>query len=108
MQLLQNYFKGVLMENQSGEEVLQGEGASVKVSDKSWVMALGLVFFLGIFGVHRFYLGRNVSGGIMLVCTVIGFLTLIPLIFTGLWAFVDFIRIIIGSLKDSNGLPLAK
>lgn len=52
------------------------------------IVAALLAFFLGIFGVHRFYLGRIGSGIVMLVltCTVVGTLV------TGPWALIDFIR----------------
>ena len=60
---------------------------------KSWIAALLLVFFFGILGIHRFYLGYTVIGIIQLL-TFGGF---------GIWVFVDFIRIIIKDLKPKNG-----
>ncbi len=55
---------------------------------KDKLAAALLAFFLGIFGVHRFYLRRTVSAVVMLVltCTVFG------VIITGLWSIIDFIR----------------
>ncbi len=44
---------------------------------KKWV-ALLLVLFLGMMGIHRFYLGRNASGAVMLVVFVLG--VLIPIV----------------------------
>lgn len=60
---------------------------------KSWIIALVLCFFLGFLGIHRFYLGYQGLGLLML--------------FTGglfgvLWL-IDLIRIAIGGLKPKNG-----
>lgn len=44
---------------------------------KKWVASL-LALFLGMMGIHRFYLGRNASGAVMLVVFVLG--VLIPIV----------------------------
>ncbi len=44
-----------------------------------------LCIFLGVLGVHRFYLGRIGSGIAMLILSI----TFIGLIVSGLWAFID-------------------
>ncbi|MDO4649109.1 MAG: TM2 domain-containing protein, partial [Eubacteriales bacterium] len=87
-------------------------GGMMPVSDKSKLTAALLCLFFGGFGVHRFYLGHSALGGVMVGLTVFGILTSI-LIFgifivigVGVWAFVDFIMILTGSIKDANGLPL--
>jgi TM2 domain-containing membrane protein YozV len=72
--------------------------AAAKVSDKSWVTTILLCFFFGAFGFHRFYLGKILTG-------ILQLLTLGGL---GIWALIDFIRIIVGNLKDANGLPLKR
>jgi len=64
----------------------------VAVSDKGFVPTILLCFFLGTFGIHRFYVGK-VGTGIML-------LTLGGL---GIWTLVDFIIIVTGGFKDSAG-----
>lgn len=64
--------------------------------DKNYVAAVLLSFFLGGFGVDRFYLGR-IGTGILKLLTVGGL---------GIWAVIDFLRIAFGSLRDKNGLPL--
>ena len=58
--------------------------------------AILLCFFLGSLGIHRFYLGYTLIGVIQLL-TFGGFL---------IWAIIDLIRLIIGSLKDSEGNDL--
>ena len=64
---------------------------------KSKLTAILLCFFLGSLGIHRFYLGYTIIGVIQL------------LTFGGLliWVIVDLIRLIIGSLKDSEDNDLA-
>lgn len=47
----------------AGEVVTQST-----MSDKSKVAAALLSFFLGMLGIHRFYLGRVGSGAVMLIC----------------------------------------
>jgi thiol:disulfide interchange protein len=61
--------------------------------DRSWLVALLLCFFLGGLGLHRFYLGYNGLGLLMLFTG--GF-------FGVLWL-IDFFRILIHSLKPKNG-----
>lgn len=65
---------------------------------KDWLTALLLCFFLGVFGVHRFYTGH----------TGLGVLQLVTLGGCGIWALVDFIMIIVGSFKDADGHLLVK
>lgn len=65
-------------------------------SGKSWVATLLLCFFFGVLGFHRFYIGK-IGTGILQLLTLGGL---------GIWALIDFILIIIGSLKDGDGLPI--
>ena len=63
---------------------------------KSKLTAILICFFLGSLGIHRLYLGYTLIGVLQLL-TFGGFL---------IWAIVDFIRLIIGSLKDFEGNDL--
>lgn len=40
-------------------------------TDKNRVMAALLAFFVGVFGVHWFYIGKKIYGIIMLLCAVL-------------------------------------
>ena len=81
-----------------------GQGAYA-TPPKQWIVALLLAFFVGIFGIHNFYLGYTTKGIIQLVLT----LTFIGLIVSGIWAFIDFIMLLMraGSFAtDAQGQPL--
>jgi TM2 domain-containing membrane protein YozV len=65
-------------------------------SDKSNTVALLLCFFIGILGVHRFYVGK-VGTGILQLVTLGGL---------GIWALVDMIMIILQKFTDSEGNTL--
>ena len=60
------------------------------ISPKSRLAALLLCWFFGIFGVHRFYVGK-VGTGLLMLFTGGGL---------GIWTLVDFILIIVGSFRD--------
>lgn len=70
---------------------------------KSKLVAVLLCFFLGGFGVHDFYLGYTSYGIIKIVltvCTGVG---------GSIWALIDFIRLLTGSIsKDAKGVELKK
>ena len=96
------------------------------LSGKSKITAALLAFFLGGFGVHSFYMGNNKKGFIQLGITILGLALVIAgiasfatgatvtisgtiligylLLFgVGIWAFVDFIRILTGGLTPEEG-----
>lgn len=57
------------------------------------LVAFLLCFFVGVLGIHRFYLG-HIGIGIVQLLTVGG---------CGIWTLIDFIRIITGDLKAKDG-----
>jgi len=70
---------------------------------KSKIIAALLAFFLGGIGIHKFYLGCNTAGIIMLVLFLAGFVVLgIPTLVIGLIAFIEFILYLIKSDEDFN------
>ena len=62
-------------------------------SDKSRLVALLLCFFLGAFGIHRFYAGNVITGIIWLFTG--GLL--------GIGIVYDFIIILLGAFSDGDG-----
>lgn len=63
-------------------------------SPKGFVPAILLCFFLGMLGVHRFYVGK-IGTGILMLITFGGL---------GIWVLIDFIMIVCGKFKDKDGL----
>ena len=85
-----------------------------------WVGAI-LAFFLGGFGIHRYYLGYK-RQGIMQSCSIVGLIIGYSCLFSddaiviaipcllysvamGIWAIVDFVCILTGSLLPIDGMP---
>ncbi len=62
-------------------------------SPRSRTVALLLAFFLGVFGAHRFYVGKTGTAVLQLI-TLGGF---------GLWWLADNIMIAAGAFRDSEG-----
>ena len=62
-------------------------------SQNQWIVVLLLAFFLGFIGAHRFYVGKN-GTGILMILTVGGI---------GLWVLFDLIVIITGNFKTKQG-----
>lgn len=79
---------------------------------RSRLAALLLTYSLGVFGVHRFYLGDIKQGRLRLILGVVGILTSVILIggiiLFGLfiWAAIDFFRLAFGTVVDGEGQPL--
>lgn len=65
-------------------------------SNKDFATTLLLCFFLGIFGAHRFYADKPLTG-LLQLCTLGGL---------GIWATIDFFMIILGSFEDGQGRPI--
>lgn len=71
---------------------------------KQLLVGVLLALFLGVFGVHNFYLGHTGRGVAQLLITV---LTLgLGSIITGIWALIELIMMATGSLHDAQGRPL--
>ena len=63
---------------------------------RSYVATLLLSYFLGVFGIHRFYTGY-IGIGIAQLLTLGG---------CGIWALIDFINICFNNFKDAEGNEL--
>lgn len=62
-------------------------------SDKSRGIALILAIVLGVFGAHRFYVGK-IGTGVLMLCTFGGL---------GIWYLVDVVMIASGGFRDAAG-----
>ena len=73
-----------------------GNGQMEIRSPKNRVLAALMCFFFGVFGVHRFYVGKFWTG-LFQFFTGGGF---------GVWFIIDFILILMGRFKDGEGRVL--
>ena len=84
------------IENSIDEAAVSAKEAISKLrpkAEKSGTVALLLCFFLGVWGVHRFYSG-HVAIGLIQLFTFGG---------CGIWALIDLIILLTGSYTDSDG-----
>lgn len=70
--------------------------AMASATDKRILPAFLLCFFVGLFGAHRFYVGK-VGTGIAQIFTIGGL---------GIWTLIDLIMILTGSFTDKNGVRI--
>jgi len=99
------------------------------ISPKPRLATTLLAFFLGVFGAHRFYIGKTRTAIVMLLLGIaglgivgwvivqggLGFLEFVFGIYVfsilttvGIWAFVDFIFAVTGRMKDKEGRLIQK
>ena len=85
------------------------------ISPKSRLAVVLLAWFLGTFGVHRFYLGKTRTGLAILVLGFVGWATTWILGFgflflaaAGIWVAIDFIMALLGTMKDKDGKPIKR
>ena len=81
----------------------------VGVEQKSKIVAGLLAIFVGALGIHNFYLGYTTKGLIQVLVSIIGGIITCGIATTaiGIWAFVEGILILVGSINtDARGIPL--
>ena len=66
---------------------------TAEFSPRSRLVALLFCVLLGVFGVHRFYVGK-IGTGILMLVTIGGL---------GIWTLIDLILIAVGSFRDKEG-----
>ena len=62
--------------------------------EKSKIIACLLALFLGVIGVHKFYLGYNTQGIIMLLCGTVGWILFLPPLVMAVIALIEAIMYI--------------
>ena len=67
------------------------------LSERNRWVALALCLVFGVFGVHRFYVGKNATG--VIYALTFGCF--------GIGAFIDFLMILFGCFRDKEGLVLS-
>ena len=75
-----------------------GYAAPAPATDKRILPAAILCFVVGVYGAHRFYVGK-VGSAIAMIFTLGGL---------GIWVLIDFIMIVTGSFKDDNGVRITE
>lgn len=80
------------MENNTQEEI-----STTNQSQRSYVVTLFLAYFLGIFGIHRFYTGY----------VLIGIIQLLTCGCFGLWTVIDIISLTLNKYKDAQNKELS-
>lgn len=78
--------------------LLQSKAETSTLSDKRRLLTTILCPTLGIFGAHRFYVGKTKSAKAMLF-TVGG---------AGIWYIIDLVRVLFGQFTDSEGRKIKK
>jgi TM2 domain-containing membrane protein YozV len=104
---LGNDVRSVIPGTEVDFEISEGAARSVFVTtapfaglsgDKNKIVAALLAFFLGMLGIHKFYLGKTNAGIIMLLCGTIGWILFaIPPLVVGIIAFIEFIIYLVKS-----------
>jgi TM2 domain-containing membrane protein YozV len=79
----------------------RGVTRPVVYSDRNRWVAGALGILLGVFGVHRFYLGYVGIGVTQLLLGILSFG-----IISSIWGWIDGILCFCGSIDDADGLPL--
>lgn len=101
-----------LTENQDiclgcGKQVQKVNQSNQDPDAKSKIAAGLLALFLGVFGVHNFYLGYTGKAVAQLLITLLSCFILSPV--SAIWGLVEGIQILTGNIRtDASGRPLGE
>ena len=84
-----------------------------EISPQSRLVTVLLTLFLGIFGTHRFYIGKIRTAIVMLILSILYLVTVrfwgiafIALAVMGIWALIDFIFAAFKTMEDRDSYPI--
>ena len=72
--------------------------SSTKINSTDWLALFLLTFFVGVLGVHRFYVGK-IGTGVLMLITLGGF---------GVWFLVDLILVVTGQFTNKEGQKIPR
>ena len=72
--------------------------SSTKTSSIDWLALFLLTFFVGILGVHRFYVGK-IGTGVLMLITLGGL---------GVWFLVDLLLVVTGQFTNKDGQKIPR
>ena len=72
--------------------------SSTKTNSIDWLALFLLTFFVGVLGVHRFYVGKIGTGALMLI--TLGGL--------GVWFLVDLLLVVTGQFTNKDGQKIPR
>lgn len=110
--------------NDSNQSLIKQNSSGNNISPKSRLVAMLLALFIGSFGAHNFYLGKQSLAISQLIIFLISMIFMLVYMSTGLilhmaiytiatlvvgiWVLADFIVIIIGKEEDKDGKPVTR
>ena len=72
--------------------------SSTKTNSIDWLALFLLTFFVGILGVHRFYVGK-IGTGVLMLITLGGL---------GIWFLVDLLLVVTGQFTNKDGQKIPR
>ena len=85
----------------------QVNNANTNPEAKSKIAGGLLAIFLGSLGIHNFYLGYTGKAVAQLLLTIVGWIVIVGPIVSGVWALIEGIMILSGSINaDAKGVKL--
>lgn len=85
------------------ERRLQMEAVETQqLKGKNWVATMMLAWFLGMYGAHRFYTGKQSTAWAMAIMTILGCTAPISII----WSIIDSVTIALGNWRTEDGSDL--